>query len=112
MIARNAPEGKMFKGTLVVGAIVGSFLATIGWLFWILIGRPYAVSRGMIPMAAYDYVVRGWKAERQGKWAEALVAYDKALDVDPRHQDAHERRAALLDAHPELVDPRKSARAD
>jgi len=104
----------LFQGAVVVAVIVGCFLFTGVWLVWILIARPFAVSRGMIPPTAYDHVVRGWKAERQGRWDVALAEYDEALDLNPRHPDAHARRDALLAAHPELAErtepPRKPSR--
>lgn len=85
---------------IAIGVI--GLTATVLWLFWILIGRPYAVSSGLIPMTAYDHIVLAWKAERQGRWADALAEYDKALALNPTDPDARIRRDSLLAAHPEL----------
>jgi hypothetical protein len=59
-------------------------------------------------MTAYDYLVRGWKAERQGRWGDGLRAYDLAIEVDRKLAEAHERRAALLDNHPNLQSAKPS----
>jgi hypothetical protein len=84
---------------LVAFGVVG----TLGWLIWILAARPFALSAGLIRPTADDLVVRGWKAEREGRWADALTVYDEALRKDKRHADAQARRAALLERVPELA---------
>jgi hypothetical protein len=89
---------------LFIVVFVGGFGGTTIWLLWMLILRPYAVASGMIPLTAYDYVVRGWKAERRQLWGIALDEYDQALALEPENEDAHGRRTALLESHPELVD--------
>jgi hypothetical protein len=92
--------------SLLVILFVGPFIA-LYWLLWQLVGRPFAVSSGMSPMTAYDYSVLAWKAERRGQWAEALRLYNVAISSFPDDSMAHERREALLAAHPELVTEEK-----
>jgi hypothetical protein len=92
-----------WKITLLFTIIAGCFVFSGVWLVWILVGRPFAVTWGMIPPTAYDHLVRGWQAERRGAWARALAEYQKALELNPRHPDVHLRLNALLAAHPELT---------
>jgi hypothetical protein len=101
--------------TLLVMGFLGLTMGVMIWcgflrpaveMFWFF-ARPFAVLFGVHPRTAYDYVVRGWKAERRGDWATALAEYDKALGAEPEHQDATERRATLLAARPELLDRAK-----
>ena len=94
----------MRAGVFVI-LIVGGVGSAAFWLLWQLVIRPYAVYSGMILPTAYDYVVRGWKAERCGQWAAALAEYDKAIEANPRYDEGHLRRNALLAAHPELTEP-------
>ena len=87
----------------LVGISVFAVAATAWGLVWRLILRPIALARGSIPMTAYDYVVRGWKAERRGDWRAALAAYDLAIETNPRYPEAQLRRDNLLANHPELA---------
>lgn len=80
--------------------ILASMAVAAAWFFL----RALLVSLGAMPPTADDHVVRGWKAQRRGQWAAALLAYCKALQMDPQHPDAKERYDALLAALPELTD--------
>src|SRR4051794_39362244 len=75
---------------------------SIAWLFWVVVGRSLALKFGYIRPKADDFLVLAWEAERLGRWDSALAAYDKALHLDPESADAKERRANLLQEHPEL----------
>lgn len=87
---------------LIVIAVVGVG-ATCSWLVWILAARPLALSLGLIQPTADDYVVRGWRAEREGRWGDALTAYNEALRRMRWHKDAKARRACLLERFPDLA---------
>lgn len=89
---------KLLIGTVVV--VLVSIVVAAVWYFL----RPLFVSMGVALPTADDYVVRGWKAQRRGEWSAALLAYCEALQIDPQHPDARERRDALLAALPELTD--------
>jgi hypothetical protein len=56
---------------------------SMAWLLWRIAGRAAAVSLGLIPLAAQDYLVLAWKAERKGRWADARMAYEQATRLDP-----------------------------
>lgn len=87
----------------VLLVFVGVVAFAIFWPLWHYIVRPVAAARGIVPLTAHDYLVRAWKAERQGRWADALRAYDQALETDERDTEARARREALLEDHPELL---------
>ncbi len=87
----------------VVGVSAFAVAATAWGLVWKLLLRPIALDRGSIPMTAYDYVVRGWKAERRGNWDAALAAYDLAIETNPRYPEGRIRRQNLLANHPEFA---------
>jgi hypothetical protein len=69
----------------------------VGWLAWRLGIRSAAVALGFIPLTAYDYRVKAWKAERRAKWADALTAYGEALRLDPGEEEVCARISALLE---------------
>jgi len=97
------PVKTIVLGALVVAVLVALFIRTIGSLVWQVAFRPFAVSRGLIPMTAYDYVVRGWKAEREGRWVDALRDYELAIELNHRYPEGRIRRDHLLANHPELA---------
>jgi hypothetical protein len=92
---------------LLFGVVIFVLASMACGLAWFLVLRPFAIAHGMIPPTAYDYVVRGWKAERRGDWATALAEYEKAIESNPRYPEGRLRRDALLEAHPELANRRK-----
>ncbi len=89
---------------LLVGVVIFVLVSMAASFVWFFV-RPLLASRGALAMTTYDYVVRGWKAERRGDWAAALAEYDKAIELNPRDPEPHARRSALLAAHPELAKP-------
>jgi hypothetical protein len=92
-------------GLLLAVTVVG-LVAGLVWVLWQFVGRPAAVSCGLLRPRAYDLVVRGWKAERRGRWADALAAYDEAIRAEPGSEYAgyaHARREALLQSFPDLA---------
>jgi hypothetical protein len=92
--------------TIIYIALVGfAIMYAVSWLAWRLGGRDIAVSLGLIPWTAYDYLVIGWKAERAGQWADALTAYDEAIRLDPENSEAHARRRDLLERQPDPGTP-------
>jgi hypothetical protein len=109
MPAGGVPGGKlMIKMGLFVAILVGigvvGVLLSLAWVLWVSIGRSAALAFGWIQPQANDYLVRGWKAERAGQWTDALAAYDEAILLDPRFEDAYARRENLLRNCPELTD--------
>lgn len=91
--------------TLTVGVMVWcGFLRPVRDVIWFFV-RPVVVAFGSAPRTTYDYLVRGWKAERRGDWAAALAEYDRAIELTPTDPEPRDRRAALLAAHPELTEP-------
>jgi hypothetical protein len=93
----------LFVAMLVGIGVVGVSL-TLAWVLWVSIGRSAALAFGWVQPQADDYLVQAWKAERAGRWADALAAYDEAVRLDPRSQDAHARRENLIRNCPELTD--------
>ena len=91
--------------TFIVALIVlvGVVGLAIFWPLWHFLVRPVAAARGLVPLTGYDYLVRAWQAERRGDWVEALKTYDRCAELFPAYREAHERREALVAAHPELT---------
>ena len=87
---------------LMMGVLVWFVMRPAVASVWFL-ARPFAVLFGHVPRTAYDFLVAAWKAERRGEWADALAAYDRALDLEPKDADARQRRDSLIAAHPELA---------
>jgi hypothetical protein len=83
---------------LFVGLVVFAVL----WPLWHFVARPIAAAYGLVPPTGYDYLVRAWKAERRGQWAEALRAYDEALSLNRSDPEVLSRREKLLQDHPDL----------
>lgn len=89
-----------FIGLLVVLMLVSGFASFIWYSFL----RPLFVKLGYTPRTASDFVIEGWKAEREGQWPAALAAYDEAITLSGWwHSDASQRRAELIENHPELA---------
>lgn len=94
----------MFDDAILV--FVACMVGVVGiccWMLWTLMIRPYLLAMGRINPTAADFIVRGWKAEREGRNDDALDAYDSALRLQRINEDAKQRRAALLERCPELV---------
>jgi hypothetical protein len=89
---------------LIIAVSVGVVVVSFALLLWAVGGRSIALSLGWIVPGCHDYLVRAWKAERAGRWADALAAYNEALDLDPRSEDARTRLENLLHHRPELAD--------
>lgn len=88
----------IFVGLLVFW--VARFSLRLGWD---LVVRPLAKRHGMIEPIADDFVLAGWSAERAGRWADALTAYDEALQHRPWDEEAEARRAGLVHRCPDLA---------
>jgi len=84
----------------------GLLVLTVAALAWQLALRPVAVACGVIPMTPDDYILCALEAERDGRWVDALRAYDRALELNHEHQEARTRQNslfALLADNPELT---------
>ncbi|MHC4777493.1 MAG: tetratricopeptide repeat protein, partial [Planctomycetota bacterium] len=47
------------------------------------------LSAGLDPTSAFPWIVLGYLREKQGRWAEAKSAYERALVIEPRNAFAH-----------------------
>ena len=94
----------MVRFALIIAVSVVVVAVSFGLLLWAVGGRSIALSLGWIVPGCHDYLVRAWKAERAGRWADALAAYNEALDVEPGSEDARTRLENLLHHRPELAD--------
>ncbi|OWK40617.1 tetratricopeptide repeat protein [Fimbriiglobus ruber] len=82
-------------GLIIVTCVVVLMAGFVAAAWFLL--RPLAVSLGLVRLTPYDYMVQAWKAERAGRWEDALAAYDQALRLDPSDQDTHARRNTVLE---------------
>jgi len=69
---------------------------------WHVAYRPLLVKLGMLKPMAADHVLAARKAERAGRFADALTAYDEAIRLDLACEEAHFRRDDLLVRYPDL----------
>jgi len=98
--------GPLLAGGVVAFLIWMALAAPFGsmlWLVWRLAVRPVLLSLGKIQPTPADLVIRGWNAERNGHWKEALFAYDGAIQIQRWDDDAETRRVALLQRRPDLA---------
>jgi predicted TPR repeat methyltransferase len=84
-------------GTLVLVLACGAF--SVLWTIWYLFGHLTGRAGHLKGRArsAYQWQLRGYKAERRGKLREAADAYAEALRLDPTNHDLEARHARLLE---------------
>ena len=78
---------------IAVFAILGF---SILWLSWKIIGRSLAHSAGWIVSTAEDWEIQGWNAELDGRFDDALTAYNEALLLEPDNEIVIAKRDRLL----------------
>jgi len=45
---------------------------------------------------AGEFFDRGWSEHQQGNFDQAIRYYSKAIELDPKHSDAHNNRGSLF----------------
>jgi hypothetical protein len=73
---------------------------SIIWLGWKIIGRSLAHSAGLIVSTAEDWEIQGWNAELDGRFDDALHAYNEALLLEPDNEIVKAKRDRLVEQEP------------
>lgn len=63
---------------------------------WLMVICPLDVPTDTWPMTAGEYVDRGWHLERNERWAEAEISYQRALTINPAFVQARVNAGNLM----------------